>query len=99
MRGVVGGGAGQDLGAVPHGLDDRGEHGDVFLIAKRRGFPGGAGDDQAVAAVIDKLDGQLRCRIEVDLPVFLEGSHHGGEHRSEGVVLARGMQRSFSHDY
>ena len=84
MRGVVGSGAGDDGGTVPHSLLDGAEHAKVFFVRKGGCFAGGPRDHQAVAAIVHKLGGQLRRLPVVHGAILGEGRDHGGQERTKG---------------
>ena len=83
VRCVVGARAGQDHGAVAHGLADLADQGVLLRLMRRGGLAGGPGQQDAVAAVVDQLRGQGRGRVDVEGAVLREGRDHGDGDGSE----------------
>jgi hypothetical protein len=83
VGGVVRARAGDDRGPVAHGVDCGREELELLPVAQRRALARGAGDDEAVGAVIDEEDGQLAELLDVDGAVGMERRHDRGQHFSE----------------
>ncbi len=64
-------------------LPHRGPEVDRLVVGQRRGLAGGAGQHQAVGALVDQPRGQRRGTVQVQRQVVVERRDHGHQHRSE----------------
>jgi hypothetical protein len=64
-------------------FDHRGEQGQPLLVAEHRRLTGGAGDDEAVVAVVLQPAGQRAGLVEVERAVVVERGDHCRENPTE----------------
>ena len=76
LGGVVGAGAGYDHALVTDRLFDLAEKAHLLVGGERGRFAGGAGQDDAVAARVEKGMGELLSLLKVDRALVVEGSNH-----------------------
>jgi hypothetical protein len=81
VRRVVGARAGDDRDGDR--LDDRREQAEPLVVGEHRRLAGGAGDDEAVVAVVLQVAGQAAGLVEVERTVVVERGDHRGEDTTE----------------
>ena len=81
VGGVVGAGPGDHRDGDR--LGDRPPQVPLLVVGQHRRLAGGAGDDEAVVAVLDEPAGEGGGAVEVQGAVRRERCHHGGQHGAE----------------
>ena len=80
---VVGARAGDDRRPAGDRLEDGAEHRGLLVVGECRRLAGRAGDDEAVRAVGQQVEGELAERLVIDIERRRERRHHRGDDRAE----------------
>src|SRR5581483_9619784 len=83
-----------DARAVADGLDRRAYELEPLVVVDRRALAGGAGDDEAVAAVVDEVRGKPLEGVVVDGAVVAERRRDRGQDVPEHLSIVRSDPRA-----
>ena len=97
LGGAVAAGAGQNLGAVPHGRFDRREQLVLLIPAEGGRFASGAANHQAIGTVIHQMAGQVGRHRQIHRAIGRKRGDHRGDHTAKGGRRERAWGQGGAH--
>lgn len=83
--GVIGARAGDQLDGIAELRAHGAQQLQLLVGGRRRGFAGGAGENERIAAVVGQMPGQTHACIDVQGAVRVKRGHHGDGDGAEGI--------------